>query len=77
MVQKMVLLNTIGKAKQFCKIVSKYDFAVDLSCGSYAVDAKSILGIFSMNLIQPLKMTIYEDGTAVLPLLSEIQSMVA
>ena len=42
--------------------VSKYDFDVDLISGRYAVDAKSIMGIFSLDLSKPIKMEIYADN---------------
>ena len=42
----MIRLNTINDVKQFVNTVSKCDYDVDLISGRYAVDAKSIMGIF-------------------------------
>lgn len=57
-----ILLNTINDVKIFVNTVSKYDFDVDLVSGRYAIDAKSIMGIFSLDLSKPIKMQVYSDG---------------
>ncbi|MDP4152476.1 MAG: HPr family phosphocarrier protein [Bacillota bacterium] len=57
-----VLLNSIIDVKAFVAIVSKYDFDIDLTSGRYVVDAKSIMGIFSLDLTKPIKLTAYGDN---------------
>ncbi|RPF47445.1 phosphotransferase system HPr-like phosphotransfer protein [Hydrogenoanaerobacterium saccharovorans] len=57
-----ILLNTINDVKIFVNTVSKYDFDVDLVSGRYAIDAKSIMGIFSLDLSKPIKMQVYSDN---------------
>lgn len=54
-----VLLGTINDVKEFVNIVTKYDFDVDLVSGRYAVDAKSIMGIFSLDLAKPIKVDVH------------------
>jgi len=54
-VSENVLLNTINDVKKFVNIVCKYDFEVDLTSGRYVIDAKSIMGIFSLDLSKPIK----------------------
>lgn len=56
-----IILNTINDVKLFVNIVSKYDFEVDLVSGRYAVDAKSIMGIFSLDLSKPIRAEIHSD----------------
>ena len=56
-----LMLNSINDVKDFVNIVSKYDFDVDLTSGRYVVDAKSIMGIFSLNLSKPIKVEVHED----------------
>ena len=56
-----ILLNTINDVKVFVNAVSKYDFDVDLISGRYAVDAKSIMGIFSLDLSKPITVEIHSD----------------
>ena len=57
-----LMLNSINDVKDFVNIVSKYDFDVDLTSGRYVVDAKSIMGIFSLDLLNPVEMTIHCDN---------------
>lgn len=57
-----IMLNTINDVKKFVNIVSKYDFDVDLISGRYAIDAKSIMGIFSLDLSKPIKLDVHSDN---------------
>ena len=59
-----ILLSTINDVKQFVNTVCHYEFDVDLVSGRYAVDAKSIMGIFSLDLSKPIKMEIHSDDCA-------------
>ena len=56
-----LLLSSINDVKDFVNVVSKYDFDVDLTSGRYVVDAKSIMGIFSLDLSQPIKVEVHSD----------------
>ncbi len=47
--------------KDFVQIVTKYNYDMDLRCGRYVVDAKSILGIFSLDLNSPVVLEIYNN----------------
>ncbi len=59
-----IALTTINDVKAFVDAVSRCDFAVDLSGGRYTVDGKSIMGIFSLDLSQPLDLLAYTDDPA-------------
>lgn len=50
MAQVSIRLNTIGEVKEFNHIAESIPGDVDLHSGKYCVDAKSIMGIFSLNL---------------------------
>jgi len=52
-------LNSIKRINDFVNIVSKYDDNIDLISGRYVVNAKSILGVFSLDLSKPLKVEFY------------------
>ena len=56
-----VSLNSIEKVKKFVNTVSKYDTEFDLVSGRYVIDAKSIMGIFSLDLSKPIELRILED----------------
>lgn len=58
----VIKLDTINDVKNFVNTVSKYEFDVDLVSGRYAVDAKSIMGIFSLDLAKSIKVEIYSDN---------------
>ena len=57
-----ILLSSINDVKDFVNIVSRYDFDVDLTSGRYVVDAKSIMGIFSLDLSRPIKVEIHGEN---------------
>jgi len=59
-----VLLNTIDKVKGFVNIVSTYNGDFDLSSERYVVDAKSIMGIFSLDLSKTLRLDIHGSEEA-------------
>lgn len=54
-----VSLNSIDKIKSFVKDINKYDNDFDLVSGRYLVDAKSIMGIFALDLSKPIKLNIH------------------
>ena len=56
-----ISLNSIDKVKAFVNDISKYDFDFDLVSGRYVVDAKSIMGIFSLDLTKPITLNIHTD----------------
>ncbi|MCL2838070.1 MAG: HPr family phosphocarrier protein [Oscillospiraceae bacterium] len=56
-----VTLGSINDVKDFVNAVSKYEHDVDLTSGRYVVDAKSIMGIFSLDLSKPIKVEIHGD----------------
>lgn len=55
-----VLLNSIDKVKSFVENISKFENRFELISGEYKVDAKSILGIFSLDLLNPICLHIYD-----------------
>jgi phosphotransferase system HPr-like phosphotransfer protein len=57
-----IVLKSINDVKDFVNIVNRYDFDVDLSSGRYVVDAKSIMGIFSLDLSKPIKVELHGDN---------------
>lgn len=54
MVKLTVNIVSIQDADKFNKLCSKFDCDMDLQSGKYYVDAKSIMGIFSLDLSKPL-----------------------
>ncbi len=54
-----VSLNSIDKVKSFVKDISQFDYDFDLISGRYVIDAKSLLGIFSLDLSKPIDLSIH------------------
>ena len=54
-----VLLNSIDKVKAFVNDITKFDTDFDLVSGRYVIDAKSIMGIFSLDLSKTIDLTIH------------------
>lgn len=61
MTKATVSLQAINDVKDFVNTVMKYDFDIDLVSGRYAVDAKSIMGIFSLDLSKPIELNAHTD----------------
>ena len=58
-----ISLNSIDKVKSFVNDIPKFDYDFDLVSGRYVIDAKSIMGIFSLDLSKPIDLNIHtEDG---------------
>ena len=58
-----VSLASINDVKNCVNIVGKYDFDIDLISDRYVVDAKSIMGIFSLDLTKPIKVQLHSEDT--------------
>lgn len=58
-----ISLNSIDKVKAFVNEITKFENDFDLVSGRYVIDAKSIMGIFSLDLSKPIDLNIHaEDG---------------
>ena len=54
-----ISLNSIDKVKSFVNDITKFDVDFDLVSGRYVIDAKSIMGIFSLDLSKPIDLNIH------------------
>ncbi len=70
----MIKLSLVENVNQFVNIVGRYPFDMDLRAGRHVVDAKSILGIFSLDLSRSIALEIYSNDCD--DLLKEIQPFV-
>ena len=61
MVTVKICLNSIDKVKSFVNDLTKFDSDFDLVSGRYVIDAKSIMGIFSLDLSKPIDLNIHEE----------------
>ena len=61
MIEVQISLNSIDKVKSFVYDLTKYDYDFDLVSGRYVIDAKSIMGIFSLDLSKPIDLNIHAE----------------
>jgi len=59
-----ISLDSIDKVKAFVNVINKYDYDFDLVSGRYVIDAKSIMGIFSLDLSRPIDLNIHAEEDA-------------
>lgn len=71
-----ISLNSIDKVKAFVNEISKFDCDLDLVSGRYVIDAKSIMGIFSLDLSKPLALNIHTSGAALEDIINVIEKYI-
>ncbi len=71
MTKAVIKFVSIDDVKDFVKKANECDFDIDLSLGKYTVDAKSIMGIFSLDLSRELELTIHSDSADFLDKIAE------
>lgn len=62
MIKAIVNLNSIDKVKKFNKLACDTRLEVDLVSGRYTIDAKSIMGIFSLDLSKPIELNVHTNS---------------
>ena len=70
-----IRLSLAENVKTFVNVVNRYPYDMDLRAGRHVVDAKSILGIFSLDLSKPITLEVYTDDCG--DLMADIQPFVA
>lgn len=63
MITVKILIDTIDKVKNFNAVLNKEDGDFDIVGGGYIIDARSIMGIFSIDISKPLQLNIHSDDT--------------
>jgi Phosphotransferase system, HPr-related proteins len=56
-----IKLQSIQDVRDFVNLMTTQTIDIDLSSGRYVVDGKSIMGIFSLDLLSPIEMTVHSD----------------
>ena len=56
-----VRIDTISKVKEFVRLVSAHNADTELRSGRFVVDAKSIMGIFSLDISKPIDLNVHTD----------------
>ncbi len=63
MITTNILIDTIEKVKEFSAVIAQVESDCELVEGNHILDAKSIMGIFSMDLKKPMELRIYTEET--------------
>ncbi|MBR1470145.1 MAG: HPr family phosphocarrier protein [Lachnospiraceae bacterium] len=73
-----ILIDSIDKVKAFVNEIAKFDCDFDLISGRYVIDAKSIMGIFSLDISKPIELDIHvNDDTEAAEILKAIDPYLA
>ena len=56
-----ISLTQVNQVQKFVNVVSKVPYDVDMVSGRYTINAKSLLGIYSLDLNRPLRVVMYSD----------------
>jgi len=77
MTEKTILIGSIEKGKELSKIANKFEQDIDIVTGRYIIDAKSILGIFSLNLWSPVTIILHSsDETVIKSFVAELKDFI-
>ena len=71
-----ISLNSIDKVKSFVNDITKFDYDFDLVSGRYVIDAKSIMGIFSLDLSKPIELNIHASDSNLDEILEKLKDYV-
>ena len=71
-----ISLNSIDKVKSFVNDISKFEFDFDLVSGRYVIDAKSIMGIFSLDLSKPITLNIHADNASIDSIMTTLEKYI-
>lgn len=71
MITVKILIDSIEKVKRFSSIISKENADCELVEGIHILDAKSVMGIFSLNLTKPVELRVHSDSSEILKKIRE------
>ena len=69
-----ISLSSIDKVKTFVNLINRFDYDSDLVSGRYVIDAKSIMGIFSLDLSKPITLNIHADNADADAIVKELEA---
>lgn len=64
MLEKTIMLNSIDDVRSFVNLANEKDYDIELVSGKYVVNGKSIMGVFSLDLTQPITMVAHCEHVA-------------
>lgn len=77
MIKRKILVGTIDNVKKLCAIATNSEYDIDLVSGRYVIDAKSIMGIFSLDLSKVIEIHVHtEDEAGANALFEQLDGMI-
>ena len=76
MTERKIKLNSIEDVKEFTSLANSRTYELDLISGRYAVDAKSIMGIFSLDLTKTLTLVLHGSDEECQEVLEEAEKFI-
>lgn len=73
MITVSIMLDSVEKVQRFVSVISKYSCSFDIESGHSCVDAKSLVGIFSLDISKPLHLTIQDGDSQLEDVLRDIR----
>lgn len=70
---RTIMLTSIEAVKNFVTLTNQYDFVINLTTDKYKIDAKSIMGVFSLDLSKPVSIEVDSTGTGAEEFLNKIK----
>lgn len=58
-----IFLSSVKDVRDFVNMVIGINYEVDLMQGKYVIDAKSVMGIFALDLMTPITVIAHSDRT--------------
>lgn len=71
-----VMLTSIEEVKNFVALTNKYPFPIHMTTDKYKIDAKSIMGVFSLDLSKPIKIEVESNAPEVQDFLTQAAQFV-
>ena len=62
MLEKTIILKNFDAVKKFVDIANQKPYDIELISGKYVINAKSIMGVFSLDLTKPLVKVAHTDS---------------
>ena len=72
MIRFKILLNTDNKIKKYFTIINTFDYDIDIYKGHNAIDGRSSMGMFTLNLNKPIMVQIHTNNKDIINKFNEV-----
>ena len=72
MIRFKILLDTSNKIKRYFEIINTFDYDIDIYKGHHAIDGRSSMGMFTLNLSEPIIVQIHTNDKNIIDKFKEV-----